>query len=169
VTNATSEAARGKQRERQKRYRENNRDRLRERSKAYYYQAHDKRLASRSQTRQRYLDRELSYNREYQVLRRQLLRQQLFDVLGHACVRCGYDTDERALQIDHVHGYGFDDRQRFASLTAYYEHILSVGIDGGYQILCANCNRIKMVEEKENHWRYRREKQESERELLAVE
>ena len=95
------------------------------------------------------------------MLRRSLLRQQLLDVLGRSCVRCGYAADERALQIDHVNGRGNADRRRFPSLTAYYEHILSVGKDGGYQILCANCNHIKMVEAKESHWRYRHEDDES--------
>lgn len=158
MTSQATEA--DKKRERQKRYRAKNRERLRERSKTYYYQDHGKRLASRAQTRQKYLDRELEHNREYHVLRRQTMRKQLFDVLGRECARCGYNTDERALQIDHINGRGNADRRRFASLTAYYEHILAVGKDGGYQTLCANCNHIKMVEAKESHWRYSREDQE---------
>lgn len=72
----------------------------------------------------------------------------VFDLLGHACARCGF-SDLRALQIDHVNGDGAKERGRN---QAFYKRILAD--DGGrYQILCANCNWIKRHEEgTHNSW-----------------
>jgi len=75
-------------------------------------------------------------------------------LLGHECVKCGY-SDKRALQIDHIHGGGVRDRKKAVSDTAYYKHILEVGAIE-FQILCANCNFIKRLEDKEvspSKWR----------------
>ncbi len=73
-------------------------------------------------------------------------RQKVFDLLGERCVSCGY-TDRRALQIDHIHGGG--GKERDCGLVAMYRRIIRLGGEG-YQILCANCNCIKMVENDEN-------------------
>lgn len=65
------------------------------------------------------------------------------------CNKCGFN-DIRALQIDHIHGGGSKHITSFTS-----RHIYMVGIlndsdaKSKFQILCANCNWIKRVENKE--------------------
>jgi hypothetical protein len=72
----------------------------------------------------------------------------LFDLLGRKCVNCGFD-DERALQFDHINGGGTEMRKVNRSL-GYYKTILEdPDIKDHIQILCANCNWIKLMEEKE--------------------
>ncbi len=68
------------------------------------------------------------------------LRNAMFRLLGSFCKRCGF-SDKRALQVDHVHNNGYEERKRYRGQNMY-RHILSVG-GKGYQILCANCNWIK--------------------------
>ena len=77
----------------------------------------------------------------------QTLRQQILDMLGRKCTRCGF-ADERALQIDHINGGGRKQIRAARSTNQYYKGILSVG-GAGYQILCANCNWIKRIENRE--------------------
>jgi hypothetical protein len=52
-------------------------------------------------------------------------------------------TDRRCLQIDHVHGGGKKDRNGGAGRYGMYRKILAS--DPAYQILCANCNWIKLA------------------------
>lgn len=77
-------------------------------------------------------------------------RIEIFALLGCKCNKCGF-SDIRALQIDHVNGNGVEDRRKFGKGTAYYLHVLKEIKAGSknYQILCANCNQIKKVENKE--------------------
>lgn len=67
-------------------------------------------------------------------------RQKVIDFLGGRCIRCGF-IDIRALQADHVNGGGSKDRR--GKRTSYKE---VVDNPGKYQLLCANCNWIKRVE-----------------------
>lgn len=66
--------------------------------------------------------------------------------LGGLCVRCGF-SDIRALQIDHVNGDGFMDRRTRNAHTLY--KAVRTDTQGRYQLLCANCNWIKMHEQRE--------------------
>lgn len=72
---------------------------------------------------------------------RKKLRLKIFEKLGNKCVRCGF-SDFRALQIDHVHGKG---NKEVKELNNWYKFLKKVLADteGNYQLLCANCNRIK--------------------------
>ena len=68
------------------------------------------------------------------------LRREALALLGDKCVMCGY-SDERALCIDHVNGGGKKELSKIGS------HGVARKVrDGatGYQLLCANCNMIKM-------------------------
>jgi len=78
------------------------------------------------------------------------IKEAIYDILGRKCTRCGFD-DPRALQIDHIKGNGSAERKLFC-FTNYYKYILTDLIEnpGKYQILCANCNWIKRIENKEN-------------------
>lgn len=75
-----------------------------------------------------------------------VLKTLLYEVLGEICVRCGF-ADKRALQIDHIHGNGAQDKEKFGSLNGtYLKHVITTGTSD-YQLLCANCNWIKRHEE----------------------
>lgn len=68
-------------------------------------------------------------------------------------MRCGFD-DVRALQIDHVNGGGTKElKGGGAKLGAYYWNVVIKSVlnnENKYQLLCANCNWIKRVENNEN-------------------
>jgi hypothetical protein len=74
-------------------------------------------------------------------------RDQVFDVLGRVCVRCGFN-DTRALQFDHINGGGSHEARTLGSRTRFFKRILAD--PSGYQVLCANCNWIKRAENDEN-------------------
>ena len=70
----------------------------------------------------------------------------LIERLGGKCVRCGF-VDIRALQIDHVNGDGYLER---GETTNYLKVNKSLDDnEGRYQLLCANCNWIKRVDNNE--------------------
>jgi len=80
--------------------------------------------------------------REYHIS----LRKRVLAYLGGKCIRCGF-SDERALHIDHINGGGkaeFKHGGRNRSLL----DILS-GKRNDLQLLCANCNFIKRIENNE--------------------
>lgn len=89
--------------------------------------------------------RDRAYNRD----KTKEYKSNIFNILGMKCVWCGFD-DIRALQIDHVKGGGIKER-KYESSRGYYKNILMKVLQGSkdYQILCANCNQIKRIENKE--------------------
>lgn len=74
------------------------------------------------------------------------LRLAVLAFLGNKCKRCGF-SDNRALQIDHVHGGGKQELKGL-SREQYYHKVLADS-EGLYQLLCANCNWIKRHENQE--------------------
>lgn len=86
--------------------------------------------------------------RTAQKRRIQAVRVRIVDLFGGGCARCGFN-DIRALQIDHIKGGG--NRERKRSGSTYYNQVLKsfAANEGKYQILCANCNWIKRVENNE--------------------
>ena len=84
-------------------------------------------------------------------LRRWLARMECIERLGGRCVRCGYASDLRALQFDHV-----DPSMKIKNISAYLASGWAKG--GGLkpyllaelqkcQLLCATCHAIKTVED----------------------
>ena len=68
--------------------------------------------------------------------------------LGNECVRCGF-SDERALQIDHVHGGGRRERVEDKNAASnLYKRVYAN--PENYQVLCSNCNWIKRAERGEH-------------------
>ena len=68
----------------------------------------------------------------------------MFEYLGSPiCKRCGF-TDIRALQIDHVYGGGHKKTHNASMLLKQIKEN-----PNDFQILCANCNWIKRVENNE--------------------
>jgi len=75
------------------------------------------------------------------------LKMRIFEKLGNKCVRCGF-SDSRALQIDHIYGGGVKEIKTLNNRQKFLKKVL-MDKKGKYQILCANCNAIKKVENKE--------------------
>lgn len=75
------------------------------------------------------------------------LRKAVIQYLGGSCNRCGF-SDYRALQIDHVSGGGRKERREIGCYKIM-KKILSGFHNNEYQLLCANCNAIKRIENKE--------------------
>ena len=74
-------------------------------------------------------------------------RQSVFKILGGAfCNICHYEDYPEALQIDHIFGTGHLDKLRFNrrdKMFRYYKNHPFEAIEY-LQILCANCNQIKI-------------------------
>jgi hypothetical protein len=128
-------------RERDRAYRERNRSAIRDRDRQWRADHPDRRRASAAQTRARLRDKLNAATREYNLSRRTRERLELLELLGRKCVRCGYDADWRALQVDHINGGGTRLRRSVASLPEYYR-ALREGRGGDVQVLCANCHAI---------------------------
>jgi DNA-binding HxlR family transcriptional regulator len=77
-------------------------------------------------------------------------RLEIFEFLGNKCALCGI-SDQRVLQIDHIKGGGACERKTFRANHPYYSHVIEELKNGSedYQLLCANCNIIKLIEAKE--------------------
>ena len=78
-------------------------------------------------------------------------RMEIFILLGEKCVLCGF-SDKRALQIDHINGDGFSDKNRCRNSSSFRRRVCDSIKKGEnrYQILCANCNWIKRHENNEH-------------------
>jgi len=82
---------------------------------------------------------------------RKNLRDSIYSILGHECVKCGFD-DKRTLQFDHKNGQGLREVKKFKGnqeMYRYYKHHPEKAKQN-LQVLCANCNWIKRAINKEN-------------------
>lgn len=72
---------------------------------------------------------------------------EIFELLGEKCSRCGYE-DKRAIQIDHVNGGGNRERVARGNTVQIYKDILDGARNGSkdFKLLCANCNIIEGIE-----------------------
>lgn len=80
--------------------------------------------------------------------RTESLKEQIYKKLGYVCCRCGF-ADKRALQIDHINGGGNQDHAETKNHQKFLKKVIA-DTQGLYQILCANCNWIKRIEQKEH-------------------
>lgn len=94
----------------------------------------------------------VSNPKQYGRTRYHKFRNMLFEILGGVvCVKCGF-SDKRALHFDHKNGGGKQDRKKFnnsSSMFLLYYVSRPELAKQKLQVLCANCNFIKMHEEKE--------------------
>jgi hypothetical protein len=90
-------------------------------------------------------DKVLVSQRQSHLKRRNMIKLEIYSLLGEKCVICGYQGT--ALQIDHVNNDG--ERRNSAS---YYYHVLKEIKDGSkrFQLLCANCNWEKEILRRKN-------------------
>lgn len=74
-------------------------------------------------------------------------RLKALEALGGCCASCGF-ADHRALHIDHIDGDGGADRKAGKHVTVKVMRQLAEGnLEGHrFQVLCANCNTIKVHE-----------------------
>ena len=63
------------------------------------------------------------------------------------CNHCGF-TDERALTIDHINGGG-QKHKKILKGVALSRWLVKQKFPVGYQVLCMNCQRIKVHENNE--------------------
>lgn len=78
-------------------------------------------------------------------------RLDILKFLGDKCVKCGFD-DPRALNVDHVYGGGTQESTIYKSLSQKYSRIKNN--PELFQLLCANCNTIKIWENGERKTKY---------------
>lgn len=77
-------------------------------------------------------------------------RERLVQHLGGKCIKCGYDKNIKALELDHKKNDGDKDRKKYGSkIYRYYIKHLDEASEK-LQILCSNCNKIKAVDEMEH-------------------
>lgn len=110
-----------------------------------YYQDHKEQIKIQSaKWHKDHPEQSKKASRKYRRKLMKELRQKIMEKLGNKCVKCGF-SDIRALQIDHVHSGGTKERKEIHDCKKYYDKILA-DMGGNYQILCANCNSIKISE-----------------------
>jgi hypothetical protein len=78
-------------------------------------------------------------------------RQFILDFFGGKCVKCGF-SDPRALQMDHKNGR--KGEKRLGNIDKRYRFVRDFPKEARkiYQMLCANCNFIKMEENGEYYY-----------------
>lgn len=81
------------------------------------------------------------------------LRNSALNCVGNGailCSHCGF-SNIKAIQIDHINGEGLSSKKGLTT-GGFYRRILKMSIEEvkeKYQLLCANCNWIKRVENNE--------------------
>ena len=106
----------------------------------------------------------IHYNRKNRITNRhKIIKQRGFSVngkrfallqmLGAECARCGY-RDIRALQLDHINGGGCKERKEMGHNTKLNNYYWSHPEEAfrKLQVLCANCNWIKLTEERDRKY-----------------
>lgn len=134
--------------ERCRKYYYSHKERMNEQSRLYHQSHKEEQKLVAREYRRTHRDKVNKWNRNY----KNKLKQEIFNLLGNRCTHCGF-SDIRALQIDHVHGGGRQERLKFSNIAKYYKFILEKikNCSKDYQILCANCNLIKRIENKEEY------------------
>lgn len=142
-------------------YRLKNLDRIREKNKAWYSRTKEARHAYHKDFYIKHRERLLEISRNNHIKFREKIsenhrnnsisrRKLILAILGDKCVRCGYDSDYRALQIDHVNGNGYLEIKKMSHSWSFKFWINALRERRSeYQLLCANCNWIKRIENKE--------------------
>lgn len=71
-------------------------------------------------------------------------RVEMIRMMGGKCIKCGFDKDMRALQVDHIQGGGCKEQLKI-SRVRFWRYVMDSfnKKEGKYQLLCANCNFIK--------------------------
>jgi len=132
--------------DRNKRWRDRNRAKLRQYDKEYYAAHAEERRADSQARKAADPGKRKAQDHAYYINSRRKVRQQIIEKLGGKCTECGF-SDWRALHIDHVQNGGTKHRKKSTNLFAYYKEIFATLDTEAYQLLCANCNQIKRYTE----------------------
>ena len=107
------------------------------------------------QYQKNYRETHKNNKREYFKTRRKKLKLKAFEKLGNKCAnsKCPIPIelmDIRCLQIDHINGGGHKEYLKFKTgdSSSLYLRVLA-DKEGKYQLLCAYCNWLKRIENKE--------------------
>lgn len=123
--------------DRNRRYYENNREKVINSSKVYAEKHPEKQHARHHKW---YLaNKELSNQRSRE--NQQRLRKQVIEVYGGKCQCCG-ETQYEFLAIDHIDGGGREHRRQL-KWGSVYRWLRDNGYPEGFQVLCHNCNMAK--------------------------
>jgi hypothetical protein len=133
-------------------YRQRNRDQLAIKQREYYKKNKETILARLKALPKDARDKNLDRQLRSAIKRTAEIKALIFDKYGNKCASCGFDDDCRAFQMDHVNGGGSQDVLKFKSKWKYWRHVLE-DETGKFQILCANCNAIKRIENGEHRKR----------------
>lgn len=102
--------------------------------------------------RVRYREEHKEWLRDRHAKQRFETKASIVEKLGGCCKRCGF-SDQRALQFDHIYGGGTEERKSngfdWWSWIKKLDSMSLSELEEKIQILCANCNQIKKVEENE--------------------
>lgn len=134
----------------QQKWQEKNREKIKE----YNRKSYKKHKAKRLEAKRLYCSKNKLKIREQRNERYKKRKAEIFKALKNQCKHCG-NSDIRVLQIDHINGGGRKEIKSFNSggyLHYYYKQLVQDKITflKKYQLLCANCNWIKRIENKEN-------------------
>lgn len=109
-----------------------------------YYEKNKAHISARNKS---WADKHKVYYKNYYLR----CRLKALDILGSSCSVCGF-SDFRALEIDHINGNG--QREREVGFHSRTMHLFIIAnpdqAKKKYQVLCANCNRIKKHDKDEN-------------------
>lgn len=71
----------------------------------------------------------------------------------NVCAKCGI-TDINTLSIDHINGGGTQHKKTITQ--SFYNYLISHNFPDGYQVLCMNCQAIKIIENNEYGYNHHR-------------
>lgn len=119
-----------------------NKDRINEKARKWRAANPDKVIGYRHKFEETHPNRKDSH---YENNRRIRWRNTVVAILGGKCELCGFDNS-LALEIDHRHGNGKEDRgpaNKGGTATEYRRYALDPNILDKLACLCSNCHSIK--------------------------
>lgn len=135
----------------QRNYRKKNIDRIRQKQRVDKKKNYHIDIEKSREKKKEYYMENAERERKNRRERNRKIRLEIIALLGGKCSKCGF-SDVRALQLDHVHGDGKADRAKHRSNPEIYQRYVLRQIKNGstaYQLLCANHNLIKSIENRE--------------------
>lgn len=126
-----------------------NKDEIKEKRKKYYLNNKNK-LKEKQKQRRIFEKDKVNISIENANNKKKILAMNILG--GSVCMHCG-NTDFRVLQFDHINGGGrFEKKKNKGGYMGIVRRIVKNPTQAKltYQVLCANCNTIKVLEEKEH-------------------
>ena len=137
-----------------KEWRNKNKEHLQKYEKERWKNNKEKRKADFQNWRNDNLKRERKKKREYARKYREDIKLEVIQHYSNdknQCSQCGYN-DIRALEIDHINNDGNLHRKNLVKCGhATYQFLRKNNFPEGFQVLCANCNWIKHIENLKNN------------------